>query len=179
MNHLDLFKSNTGHNKNVEYGPPVEAGQWGGGLGEGHAPPPRIQHSIHKSSFPTKNDVVTNVSFEDENEGGAVASKADDNGAANAFEYKVINNNYAKQEATGDVALSPTAGYSEIRIHLDTFESCFLSLKAVLDLQNSTKQLLLTCAYLLTPSLNFLGTKKHHRNLIQKHEGYLILFIKN
>ncbi|GAN09422.1 hypothetical protein MAM1_0267d08949, partial [Mucor ambiguus] len=35
-------------------------------------------------------NIITNVSFEDENEGDAVNSKADDNGAANAVGAKVI-----------------------------------------------------------------------------------------
>ncbi|GAN04079.1 hypothetical protein MAM1_0054c03538 [Mucor ambiguus] len=65
-----------------------------------------------------RNDVVTNVSFEDENEGNVVGIKADGNGAANAVESKIINNNHAKQEATDDAALSLTAKYSEIWIHL-------------------------------------------------------------
>ncbi|GAN02480.1 hypothetical protein MAM1_0023d01924 [Mucor ambiguus] len=59
-----------------------------------------------------------NVSFAAENEGDAADSKGDDDGAANAVEYKVINNNHAKPEATDDVALSPTAKYSEIWINL-------------------------------------------------------------
>ncbi|GAN04615.1 hypothetical protein MAM1_0069d04076 [Mucor ambiguus] len=63
--------------------------------------------------------IATNVSFEDEDEGDAVDSKADDNSAANAGKYKVINNGHAKQEATDDVALLPPAAkYSEIWIHL-------------------------------------------------------------
>ncbi|GAN09323.1 hypothetical protein MAM1_0259c08848 [Mucor ambiguus] len=56
-------------------------------------------------------NIATNISFEDENEGDAVDSKADDNGPANAVEAKVIND-HTKQEATDDVALPPTAKYS-------------------------------------------------------------------
>ncbi|GAN00818.1 hypothetical protein MAM1_0002c00242 [Mucor ambiguus] len=70
--------------------------------------------AINKMDTTKWNDVVINVSFEDENEGDAVDSKADDYGAANAVESKVIINNHAKQEATDDVAVSPSAKYSEI-----------------------------------------------------------------
>ncbi|GAN06084.1 hypothetical protein MAM1_0111c05561 [Mucor ambiguus] len=60
-------------------------------------------------------NIATNVSFEDENEGNAVASKANDNGTANTVEATtVIISGHAKQEATDDVALPPTAKYSEI-----------------------------------------------------------------
>ncbi|GAN10001.1 hypothetical protein MAM1_0311d09535 [Mucor ambiguus] len=77
-----------------------------------------------KVSF-LRNDVVTNVSFEDENEGDTVDSKANDNGAANAIESKVINSNHAKQKATDDVALSPIAKCSEIWIHLRPDFFCY------------------------------------------------------
>ncbi|GAN04942.1 hypothetical protein MAM1_0077d04409 [Mucor ambiguus] len=49
-------------------------------------------------------DIATNGSFEDENEGGAVDSKANNNGAANAFETKVING-HAEQEAIDQMML--------------------------------------------------------------------------
>ncbi|GAN00620.1 hypothetical protein MAM1_0001c00042 [Mucor ambiguus] len=61
-------------------------------------------------------NIATDISFEDENEGYVVNSKADDNGTANAVEANVING-YAEQEATDDVALPPTEKYSEIWIH--------------------------------------------------------------
>ncbi|GAN06080.1 hypothetical protein MAM1_0111d05557 [Mucor ambiguus] len=63
-----------------------------------------------------RDNIATNVSFEDENEGNAVDSKANDNGTANAVEATtVIISGHAKQEAiTADVALPPTANYSEI-----------------------------------------------------------------
>jgi hypothetical protein len=114
-------------------------------------------------------NIATKVSFKDENEGGdAVVSKADKNGStANAVKAKVING-HAKQKAINDATLPPTAKYSEACIPLDTFETCFLSLEAVSDLRNSTKQLLLTCAYLLTSSLNFLRTKKISSKIHQK-----------
>ncbi|GAN00634.1 hypothetical protein MAM1_0001c00056 [Mucor ambiguus] len=60
-------------------------------------------------------NIATNVSFEDENEVGAVDSKANDNDTANAVETTtVIISGHAEQEATDDVALPPTANYSEI-----------------------------------------------------------------
>ncbi|GAN08629.1 hypothetical protein MAM1_0215c08144 [Mucor ambiguus] len=59
-------------------------------------------------------NIATNISFEDENEGGAVDSKANANGTANAGEATAINDDHAKQEVTGAVALPPTAKYSEI-----------------------------------------------------------------
>ncbi|GAN05003.1 hypothetical protein MAM1_0079c04471 [Mucor ambiguus] len=61
--------------------------------------------------------ITTNISFKDENENASVDSGVDDNGAANAVEAKVVNG-YAKQEATDDVSLPPTAKYSETWIHL-------------------------------------------------------------
>ncbi|GAN01048.1 hypothetical protein MAM1_0004d00479 [Mucor ambiguus] len=63
--------------------------------------------------------IAINVSFEDENEGDAVDSKADDNGTANEVEATtVIISGHAEQEATDDVDLPPNANYSEIRIYL-------------------------------------------------------------
>ncbi|GAN05640.1 hypothetical protein MAM1_0097c05112 [Mucor ambiguus] len=63
--------------------------------------------------------IATNVSFEDENEGDAVDSKADDdNDNVYAVESKAINS-HAEQEFTIDgFTLPPTAKYSEIWIHL-------------------------------------------------------------
>ncbi|GAN04918.1 hypothetical protein MAM1_0077c04385 [Mucor ambiguus] len=58
--------------------------------------------------------IATNVSFEDENEGAAVDSKANDNCTANVIEAIVINDGHAKQEVTDTVALPATAKYSEI-----------------------------------------------------------------
>ncbi|GAN01736.1 hypothetical protein MAM1_0011d01171 [Mucor ambiguus] len=49
-------------------------------------------------------DIATNDSFKDENEGGAVVSKANNNGAANAVEAKVIND-HAEQEAIDQMML--------------------------------------------------------------------------
>ncbi|GAN05509.1 hypothetical protein MAM1_0094d04980 [Mucor ambiguus] len=71
-----------------------------------------------KTAIKALDHVATNVSFEDENEGGDVVdSKTDNNsGTANAVEAKVINN-HAEQETTDDVALPPTAKYTEIWIH--------------------------------------------------------------
>ncbi|GAN10076.1 hypothetical protein MAM1_0318d09611 [Mucor ambiguus] len=61
---------------------------------------------------------ATNVSLEDENEGDAVGSKADDNGdTANAVEAKVTNG-HVEQETTDDAALPSIAKYSEIWIGL-------------------------------------------------------------
>ncbi|GAN03495.1 hypothetical protein MAM1_0041d02949 [Mucor ambiguus] len=68
-------------------------------------------------------NIATNVSFEDEDERDAVYIKANDNSAANAGKYSVINNGYAKQEATDDVTLPPTAKYSEIWTHLRPLSS--------------------------------------------------------
>ncbi|GAN04287.1 hypothetical protein MAM1_0059c03747 [Mucor ambiguus] len=69
--------------------------------------------------------VATNVFFENENEGNAVDSRVVDNsnGTASAVEAKVING-HAKQETTDDVALPPTAKYSEIWIQLRPDFSC-------------------------------------------------------
>jgi hypothetical protein len=67
----------------------------------------------------------------------------------------------------------------QIQQNLGTFETYFLTLEAVLDLQNSTKQLLSFRTNLPTPSFNFLRTKKNHQKIIKKHEVPLILFIKN
>ncbi|GAN00680.1 hypothetical protein MAM1_0001d00102 [Mucor ambiguus] len=75
-----------------------------------------INRDNNKSTWPFI--IATNDSLEDENEGDAVDSKANNNGTANADEYKVINNSHAKQEATYDVALPPTAEYSEFWTHL-------------------------------------------------------------
>ncbi|GAN06506.1 hypothetical protein MAM1_0126d05990 [Mucor ambiguus] len=60
-------------------------------------------------------DIATNDSFKVENEGDSVDSKTNNNRAANAVKAKVING-HAEQEATtkDDVALPPTANYSEI-----------------------------------------------------------------
>ncbi|GAN01434.1 hypothetical protein MAM1_0007c00867 [Mucor ambiguus] len=63
-------------------------------------------------------NIATNVSFEDENEGDRVDSKANDNGTANAVKATIINDGHAKQEVTDAVALPPTAKYSEIWKHL-------------------------------------------------------------
>ncbi|GAN10476.1 hypothetical protein MAM1_0359d10017 [Mucor ambiguus] len=56
------------------------------------------------------------IIFEDENESGdAVDSKADANSdTANAVEDKFISS-HAEQDTTDDIALPPTAEYSEIR----------------------------------------------------------------
>ncbi|GAN10148.1 hypothetical protein MAM1_0325c09685 [Mucor ambiguus] len=64
-------------------------------------------------------NIATNVSFEDENEGGDDVDKnANGNGGtADAVEAKVING-HAEQEATDAVVLLLTAKYSEIWIHL-------------------------------------------------------------
>ncbi|GAN11806.1 hypothetical protein MAM1_0994d11409 [Mucor ambiguus] len=64
--------------------------------------------------LPSDAQSTTNVSFENKN-GDAVDSKANDNGADNAAATKVING-HAEQEATGVVALPPTAKYSEVWI---------------------------------------------------------------
>ncbi|GAN01855.1 hypothetical protein MAM1_0013c01290 [Mucor ambiguus] len=70
-------------------------------------------------------NIATNVSFEDENEGGnAVDSKTNNCGnAANAVKSKFIDG-HAEQKATGDVALPPTAKYREIWTHLRPDFSC-------------------------------------------------------
>ncbi|GAN11434.1 hypothetical protein MAM1_0603d10997 [Mucor ambiguus] len=63
-------------------------------------------------------NIATNGSFEDDEEGGAVDNKANDNGTANnTVEAKVING-HAEQEATDDVVFPPTAKYSENLTHL-------------------------------------------------------------
>ncbi|GAN03923.1 hypothetical protein MAM1_0051d03379 [Mucor ambiguus] len=63
-------------------------------------------------------DVATNASFEGENEGDAVGSKADDNnGTANAVKAKFIHG-LAEQGATDDAALPPAVKHSEIWTHL-------------------------------------------------------------
>ncbi|GAN07608.1 hypothetical protein MAM1_0168d07108 [Mucor ambiguus] len=49
-------------------------------------------------------NIATNVSFKDENEGDAVDSKANDNGAANTIEAIVING-HAEQEAIDQMML--------------------------------------------------------------------------
>ncbi|GAN01140.1 hypothetical protein MAM1_0005c00571 [Mucor ambiguus] len=75
-------------------------------------------------------NIATNVSFEDENEDGAVDSKSNDNGIANAVEGTAINDGHAKQEVADTVALPPTAKYSEIWNIRNLFplaKSCFRS----------------------------------------------------
>ncbi|GAN02433.1 hypothetical protein MAM1_0022d01876 [Mucor ambiguus] len=63
-------------------------------------------------------NTTTNVSFEDENEGDAIDIKADGNGTASAVEaITVVISGHAEHEATDDIALPPTAKYSEIRIY--------------------------------------------------------------
>ncbi|GAN10246.1 hypothetical protein MAM1_0334c09784 [Mucor ambiguus] len=63
--------------------------------------------------------IATNASFEDKNEVDTVDRKVNDSGTVNAVEATtVIISGHAEQEATDDVALPPTANYSEIRIHL-------------------------------------------------------------
>ncbi|GAN06805.1 hypothetical protein MAM1_0136d06295 [Mucor ambiguus] len=63
--------------------------------------------------------IAANVSFEGKNEVDAIDSKANDNGTVDAVESKVIDVSHAEQEATeDDVALPPTAKYSEVWIHL-------------------------------------------------------------
>ncbi|GAN05460.1 hypothetical protein MAM1_0092d04931 [Mucor ambiguus] len=49
--------------------------------------------------------IATNVSFEDEDEGDGVDSKANVNGTANAVEAKVINDGHAKQKAIDQMML--------------------------------------------------------------------------
>ncbi|GAN09376.1 hypothetical protein MAM1_0263c08902 [Mucor ambiguus] len=49
-------------------------------------------------------NIVTNVFFEDESEGDAVDSKADDNGTADAVEAKVVNG-HTEQEPTTHMML--------------------------------------------------------------------------
>ncbi|GAN05622.1 hypothetical protein MAM1_0097c05094 [Mucor ambiguus] len=60
----------------------------------------------------------TNASFENENEGDAVDSRVVDNnnGTANTVEANLLKG-YVEQETTDDVAVHPTAKYSEIWIH--------------------------------------------------------------
>ncbi|GAN02299.1 hypothetical protein MAM1_0020c01742 [Mucor ambiguus] len=62
-------------------------------------------------------NIATNVSFKDKNEDDAADSIVNGNVTANAVEAKVISG-HAEREATDDVALPPTAKYSEIWIHL-------------------------------------------------------------
>ncbi|GAN02904.1 hypothetical protein MAM1_0030c02354 [Mucor ambiguus] len=60
-------------------------------------------------------NIATNDSFKDKNEGDAVDSKANNNGTTNVVEATtVIISGHAEQVATDDVALPPTAKYSEI-----------------------------------------------------------------
>ncbi|GAN07133.1 hypothetical protein MAM1_0150c06626 [Mucor ambiguus] len=62
--------------------------------------------------------IATNLSFEDENGGDAVDSKANDNGTASVVEVTVINTGHSKQEVTNAVALPSAAKYSKIWKHL-------------------------------------------------------------
>lgn len=78
--------------------------------------------------------------------------------------------------------------------HLDAFEHWSLALADVLDIEISIAQLFSSTTTFLIPLLKFLGTKKHHKNSIQKHAvlqtkkdgrvlqlspGYMILFLSH
>ncbi|GAN08954.1 hypothetical protein MAM1_0234d08474 [Mucor ambiguus] len=63
-------------------------------------------------------NIATNVSFEDEDEGDAVDSKANDNVIADAVKTTKVMNSHVKQDATDDVVLPPAAEYSDIWIYL-------------------------------------------------------------
>ncbi|GAN01918.1 hypothetical protein MAM1_0013d01355 [Mucor ambiguus] len=68
-------------------------------------------------------NIATNVSFEDENQGGTVDNIADDNGTTIAVEAKLISD-HTEQKATDDIAFPPAAKYSEVWMHLRLIFSC-------------------------------------------------------